>query len=74
MVTYLKYLVQVLTDLGDDWPAVVGNIHKYRKIWDRLSITMGREGDIPRVSGVFFKVVFQAVLIFGVETWGMNPA
>ena len=38
----------------------------------RLSIILGREGAKPRVSGMFFKAVVQAVLIFGLEMWVMN--
>ena len=34
---------------------------------------MSREGADKRVSGNFFKVVVQAVLLFGVETWVLNP-
>ena len=32
------------------------------------------EGYSPRVSGIFFKEVVQAVLLFGAETWVMPPA
>ena len=39
----------------------------------RLSIILGMEGDIPRVSGVFFKAVVQAVLLFSAEKWVMTP-
>ena len=32
-----------------------------------------REGEEPRVSVFFFKVVAQAVLLFGAETWVVTP-
>ena len=34
---------------------------------------MGREGATARVSGAFFKGVVQQVLLFGDETWVVNP-
>ena len=34
---------------------------------------LGREGAIPRVSGMFFKAVVKAVLLFMLETWVMTP-
>ena len=51
----------------------MGNVHnvRKRKVW--LSIILGREGVKPRVSGMFFKAVVQAVLIFRSEMWVMNP-
>ena len=38
-----------------------------------LSIILGREGAKTRVSGMFFKAVVQAVLIFGSEMWVTTP-
>ena len=43
---------------------VVGNPRKAREKWDRLLRILGREGENMRVLGIFFKVVFQAVLLF----------
>ena len=34
---------------------------------------LGREGADPRMSGLFFKAVIQAVLLFGSETWVLTP-
>ena len=73
MVTSLKYLVRVLMSLDDDWLEVVGNLQKSRKSWARLPIILGMEGDSPMMSGIFFKAVVQAVLLFGAETWLMPP-
>ena len=64
-VTSFKYLGHILTASDGNWPAVVGNLRKARKSWDRLSRIPGREGYSPRVSGMFFKAVVQTVLIFG---------
>ena len=62
-----------MTDLDDNWKEVVGNIRKARKSWARLLSILGRDGYSPMVSGMLFKVVVQAVLIFGAETWVITP-
>ena len=48
---------------------MVGNLGKARKSWGRLSRILSREGADPKVSGIFYKAVTQAVLLFGAETW-----
>ena len=73
MVTSFKYLGRILTDLDDDWPAVVGDLRKSRKSWTRLSRVLVREGVNPILSGIFFKAVVQALLLLGEEVWVMNP-
>ena len=57
----------------DDWLAVVGNLGNARKSWGALSWILSREGVDPKVSGHFYKVVTQAVLLFGAETWVLTP-
>ena len=52
---------------------VVDNLGKARKSWGRLSRVLGREGEEPKVSGNFYKVVAQAVVLFGVDTWVLTP-
>ena len=57
----------------DDWPAVAGNLRKARKSWTWMTRVLGREEAYPRVSRLFFKVVVQAALLFGSETWVLIP-
>ena len=57
----------------DEWPAVVKNLSYPKKIWRRMSRILSREGAAPQVSGLFFKAVVQAVLLFRLETWVVNP-
>ena len=64
-----KYLGRILTEGGDDWPAVAGNLAKARKSWGGLQGILSREGATKRVSGNFSKAVVQQVLMFGAETW-----
>ena len=58
-----------MTEGGDNWPAMAGNLAKARKSWGRLQGILSREGATKRVLGNFFKVVVQQVLLFGAETW-----
>ena len=73
MLTYFKYLGRVMKALGEYCPEVVGNFRKAQKSWGRLIRILVREGDSPRVSGMFFKAVVKAVLLFRLETWVTNP-
>ena len=73
MVTYFKYLGRVLTAADDDWPAVVWNLRKEQKSSECMTRVMGQEGASPWVLGIIFKAMMQAVLLFGSDTWVMNP-
>ena len=42
-------------------------------MWKRITRTLIREGEEPRVSGLFFKSVVQGVLLFGLDTWAVTP-
>ena len=57
----------------DDWPAVVQNLEMARAVWRRMTRILSREGAELRLSGFFFKVVVQSVLLFGAETWLVTP-
>ena len=50
--TSFKYLGRVLTAADDVSPAVVGNLNKSRKSWERMTRILGQKGDNPRISGV----------------------
>ena len=63
-MSFSKYLGQVLTSLDNDWPAVEGNLREARKKWAWLLRILEQEGENPWVSGMFFKAVVQAVLLF----------
>ena len=69
MVTSIKYLGRVILAADDDWPAVVKNLSRARKVWSRMLRILSREGAVPRVSSFFFKAVVQVVLLFRAETW-----
>ena len=68
-VSEFRYLGRLLTETGDNWPAVDGNIKKAGRSWGRLARLLGREGADPNVSQTFYIAVAQAVLLFKSETW-----
>ena len=72
-VTRFKYLGWVITARDDNWPEVSGNLVKSWKSWGWLTKILIKEWTDKRVSGKFFRLVVQQVLLFGVETWLMTP-
>ena len=65
LVSSFKYLGIVLIASDNEWTSVVGNLQKNQKKWAQMSRILGRKGANVRVFGKLFKVVDQAVLIFG---------
>ena len=57
----------------DDCTTVAGNLMEARKSWARISRILVREGENPKLSGMFSKAVGQAVLISRAETWVTTP-
>ena len=73
VVALFKYLGRFMTVGDDKWTVVLGNLRKYWKSWEYMVRILGQEGSDPRVSGMFFKSVVQAVFLFGSETWVLTP-
>ena len=72
-VSSFKYLGRIMTAGDNDWPAVVVNLVKARKIWGRLTRILSREGADKRVSGTFFKALVQQVILIRTEIWVLTP-
>ena len=68
-----KYLGRVMTAGDDDWPVVEVNLQKARNSWGRMLQTLIPEGVDPKVSGHFFKALFQLVVLRGAKTWVLIP-
>lgn len=64
-----KYLGHFLSSMDSDWPALYENMAKAWQHWARVSIILARDGASPWVSGMFYKAIVQAVLLYGSETW-----
>ena len=72
VVILFKYLGRNLLSSKDDWPVAEQNL---RRGVGKVGITgefLGREG-AHRITSGKFCVVVQAVLLFGLEMWVMNP-
>ena len=52
---------------------MVRNLARPKTVWRRMSQILSREGVTPQVSGLFFKVVIQAVVLFGADAWVVTP-
>ena len=53
----------------NNWPEVLQNNSKVRKVWGCLRKILWREGAKSAISAKFYCAVIQAVLLFGAETW-----
>ena len=58
--------------MDDDRPAAAIQLRKARVRWARLARVFRQEDIHPRVVSIFYKVIVQAVLLFGSETWDMS--
>ena len=73
MVSYFKYLVRVLSDLGNRYTEVVSNIQKVKKKWAHLSSFLGQESVDDQTSRNVYLEVAQLLLLFQSEIWVMSP-
>lgn len=67
-VQEFRYLGRVLTKwtkMDDDRPAAAIQLRKARVRWARLARVFRQEDIQPRVVSIFYKVIVQAVLLFG---------
>ena len=53
-VETFKYLGTILERSDNKWPAVLWNVGKARRVWNRLGKLLRREGADPRVSAMFY--------------------
>jgi hypothetical protein len=73
-VEVFKYLGRLLAYDDNDSQAMRANLKKVRKSWAQVSHVLRAENASPKVCGVFYKAVVQAVLLFGSEMWKLSPA
>ena len=71
-VETFKYLGRLLSMDDNDGPAVRANLLKAQKSWARISRVLREESVPPRVAGMFYKAVVQAVLLYGRESWNLG--
>ena len=68
-----KYLGRVLFLSDYDCPAVIWNLRRMRQKRARLSQVIGWEEEDAQMSGMLYTAVFQAVLLYRLESWVMPP-
>ncbi len=72
-VEVFKYLGRLLAYDDNDSQAMRANLTKARKSWALVSRVLRAENASPKVCGVFYTAVVQAVLLFGSEMWKLSP-
>ena len=72
-VTSFKYLEQIIMAADEDWTALVRNLRKARRKWERLMRVMSRERADARTLVHIYLAVVQLVLLYRSETWVMTP-
>lgn len=73
-VEVFKYLGRLMAMDDCDMQAVYANLRKARKSWRMLSRLLRSENIEPRVCGMFYKAVVQAVLLYSSETWALTDS
>ena len=73
-VQEFRYLGRVLTKMDNDLPAATRQLQKARVRWARLARVLRQEDIQPSIASIFYKVIIQAVLLFGSETWDVSPS
>jgi hypothetical protein len=68
-VSQFQYLGRPVLQNDSDSGAIQYNIAKAQGKWQMFSWILAREGAIPKVMGMFYKVVVQSVLLYGSKTW-----
>ena len=68
-VAQFKYLGHPLDQTGDNWMAIRQNVKWEWKVWGILRKILRREGVDIKVSEMLYRVVVQAVLLFGLDYW-----
>ena len=74
MVRTFKYLGRTIAANNSDWPALYTNLNKARRKWSTLARILTKTGLPPRMAGLFYKAIAQAVLLYGSESWVLSPA
>ena len=67
-VATFKYLGRHLDQTYDDWPVIRRNIKRVKKVWGVLGKFLIRKGADPSVVEMFYRVVINVVILFGLYT------
>ncbi len=73
-VESFKYLGHQFSMTDNNAPAVRAQMAKARGVWARVSAVLKGENAPPKVCGIFYRAVMQSGLLYGSESWVLNPA
>jgi hypothetical protein len=73
-VEVFKYLGRLLAQDNDDAQAIWQQLRKARGVWARVGQVLRGENATPRVAAKFYKVVVQAILLYGSKTWNLTAS
>ena len=68
-VEMFNYLGRTLYKTDDYWTVERQNIMRARSVWWRLVTLLRQEKKNPRVLGMFYRELAQAILLYDLETW-----
>ncbi len=71
-VEVFKYLGRLLAQDDDDIQAIRAQLQKARATWARVGQVLRNKNVSPHVAATFYKVVVQAILLYGSETWVLS--
>ena len=72
-VTYFNYLRHPLTAMDNECTAVTVKLQKAQRSWYLFYRMIYRKGSKPKISGRFYLVVVQAILLFWIGDMGGDP-
>ena len=73
-VQLFKCLGRIIAYNGNDVPAARRQLARARAVWGRLSKVIAKESVPAPVTGMFYKDVVAAVLLYGCESWVLPPS
>ena len=68
------HLRRTITYNNSDWAELHRNLRKSHGIWGMIVKVIGKTGRPIKVQVMMYKVVFQAVLLYGSEIWVLEDA
>ena len=69
-----KYLGRLLAQDNDDTQAIRQQLQKARGVWAQVGQVLRGENATPQVAAKFYKVVIQAILLYGSKTWNLTAS
>ena len=72
-VSSFKYLRWFMSAPDNAWPEVIWNLQRERHKWAYLSQLIKRDWEDTWMSGFFYTMVVQVVLLYKSESWVMSP-